>query len=306
MNSEVDISEVVSMKHYGMFCEVTLTSWSCSARARGVAEAAAIQAGADKAAFAARKNLLVGADSKLKLVRSKQQAMRNVHTRMTVPWGRVSADAVQRKTGRRVVPMALWQEYYTAMNRAQAIVELAVDDFVNSYPTLVRAAQAQLGTAYDVTEYPPAARIREYFTCGHTTEPIPDGSDFVGLPPTAIERLVAQHNDALNDCMAKAQESVWARVREEVSHINDRTADEETMKNTRNSLVENARTTFELCCAMATGSRLQHAANTLAQQLCEYPTEQLKQSEGLRKKIHTMTSELLAAGLLQNPGEEPQ
>lgn len=90
------------------------------------------------------KNLFAGTD-KLEKVQSIAGKIRNWHLMQTLPWS---------DTGTRLLPMGNFFQYKQELSTMQNEFDVAVQDFIAAYPTLISAAAFQIGALFNRDDYP--------------------------------------------------------------------------------------------------------------------------------------------------------
>lgn len=211
------------------------TAWSGRVKDPAAAQAAARALGITTSALSTSKNLMDGADTKLRAVTSAQEAGRQDHARLTLPW---TADAGAR--GPRMLPTAKVLDYLKAMGAAKSAYQTALADFIASYPADAAKAQGRINLVGDPLRlYPPADKIAGYFDLNVDLTPIPASAQFKGLPEgfadeikNALERRIRTR---LDGAMAEA----FSRAHAAVRNLGERlSASEPTFKS---AAVENVR-----------------------------------------------------------------
>jgi hypothetical protein len=114
------------------------------------------------------KRLLPGA-KELEAVGTVSSTMRKYFYENTLPW---------LSDGSRIISGKHHMEFSKEMRNLVAEFDKATRDFCAAYPALQAAAQKQLGSLYQVAEYPNPAEIREKFKAEFSFLPLPDVKDF--------------------------------------------------------------------------------------------------------------------------------
>jgi hypothetical protein len=152
-----ELMEDLDIRNYGTLVSLNTLRWHAKVRDHRAADAAA----ADKAAFEARKRLLVGADEKLKRVHTAIDAARTEHYKMTLPWSTVGVNDHGKRSGPRLLPNTLFFDYTQKMAKYKQEMDDALDEFVTAYPKLIAIAQQKLGTSFDRSQYPAPSLIKQ-------------------------------------------------------------------------------------------------------------------------------------------------
>lgn len=170
------------------------------------------------------KNMLAGADGRLKDVKGAFNAVRQAHYQITLPW--VSDPHALRQTGPRLLPHLLFDRYLLEMGKRKRAATDLLDTFIAEYPGLVQQARGNLGTLADAT-YPDELEVRAAFRISTDFLPIPSGDQFGHLPGHLLERLSKGLHAKQERMIASAQSAMWQAVRERVEHLTGRLSDAE-------------------------------------------------------------------------------
>lgn len=198
------------LRESAMIVSYHTTSWTAQAKDYAASLAAANAAGADAKAYSSYKNLMHGADTRLKAVRAVQAGVRAHHLRLTLPWGTTDADR-----GLRMLPVVNWQDYIKAIGKGQKEFKQTLQDFIDNYDADVAIAQAKLNIPNPPPGlYPRRDQLATMFSMHADFSPIPDGADFKGLPDLAKERLEQAYESKLVVKLGQALSACYDRVLE--------------------------------------------------------------------------------------------
>jgi hypothetical protein len=197
--SDINLNEIV--RNHAMLVSLHIRASSFEIKDREAAAAAAQASGAaSSAAYYAKKNLLFGADTRLKKVISVGSALRQTHNDLTMPWD----------TGRspyRMLPSLNFNAYVTAVAKAKKLYDEALDDFVEHYLTDCIKARRALNIDNDpavLRMYPPASTIRDKFGIENIFEPIAEGAKFKNIPKSAAQALSQAFENQVSSRFAKS------------------------------------------------------------------------------------------------------
>jgi uncharacterized protein YdbL (DUF1318 family) len=213
-----ELMEEIDVRNFGTLVSLTNRRWHAKIKDRKAAKDAADTAGATAETFEARKRLLVGADAKLKAVHKIIDAARTEHYGMTLPWSTVGINDIGKRAGPRLLANKSLFDYSQKMGAYKAEMDSALDDFVDSYPTLIAIAQQKMGTAFNQSDYPHPDTIREHFALEFDFEPIPSGGDFQGLQDAQVEKLSSALQRKTRKRLENAMQDAWSRLYETVQH----------------------------------------------------------------------------------------
>lgn len=233
--SELRSTINASVREVALLADVTIAVWSGERTDASIMEEAKRNAGATGNVGRAIKNLMAGADTRLKECRSAFSAMRQTHYSLTLPY--VSDPNAQRLRGPRLLPNALFMPYLDAMGAKRREANAALDKFCDGYDEDKAAAQANLGTLAD-SVYPTVEQVRSLFRAEFEFSPIPAGADFVNLPDVILKKLSGTLADRQAAALASAMRGMWETARERVEHLAAVMADPD--KTFKESTVEQA------------------------------------------------------------------
>lgn len=213
-----EMMEELDIRNYGTLVSLNTLRWHAKVRDHKAAEDAAAQTGADKAAFEARKRLLVGADEKLKRVHTAIDAARTEHYKMTLPWSTIGVNDHGKRSGPRLLPNTLFFDYTQKMAKYKNDMDDALDEFVTAYPSLIAIAQQKLGGSFDRSQYPPPSTIRQHFGLSFDFLPIPTGADFDNVSLQQSEKLAMAVNKKTKQMLENAMQDAWVRLKDDMEH----------------------------------------------------------------------------------------
>lgn len=213
-----DLMESIDIRNFGTLVSLTNRRWHAKIKDRKAAKDAAIASNADGEAYEARKRLLVGADEKLKAVHKHIDAARQDHYAMTLPWSTVGVNDIGKRAGPRLLPNTRFFDYVQTMGEHKAVMEAALEEFVDAYPTLIAIAQQKLGKAFNQADYPRPEVIKDHFSLEFDFDPIPTGGDYQGLQDAQVEKLAESLQKKTRQKLENALADAWQRVYDDVSH----------------------------------------------------------------------------------------
>lgn len=205
-----------SVREVALLADVAISVWSGERTDKRIMDEAKKQAGATGNVGRAIKNLMAGADTKLKEAHSAFAGMRATHYSLTLPY--VSDPHAQRQRGPRLLPNALFMPYLEAMGGKKRVAMAAVDALCASYEEDKERARANLGDLAD-SDYPTVEEIRSLFRAEFSFEPIPQGADFVNLPEFALKRLSSTLTERQATAVASAMRGMWEVARDRIEHL---------------------------------------------------------------------------------------
>lgn len=288
-----DFAEAADMRNFATLVTLNTSRWHAKVKDRVASQSAATTAGADKNAFETRKNLLVGVDSTLKKVHRAIDDARAKHYEMTVPFTTTSIDDTGRRTGGRLLPNTLFDEYITIMAQHQKAMREALNEFIPQYPQLIQEAQAKLGDRFVPSEYPNPSSIRTKFNLSFDFSPIPAGDDFKGLAATQLDALAKKLNRSLEQQIENAMQDLWARIHEAVSRMAERLGSPD--KTFHNTLVQNVRDVARLAGHLNVigDPKVEEVRKLIEVHLCQHEPKDLREKPMLRQQTAAFALDIL-------------
>ena len=247
------------IKGRGLLASLTIRQWTASRLDKQGSKAAAQAAGAKETRGNYHKRLID--PDLLKPVQKAARAARDYHERMTVPWS---------YAGVGMLPGVSVMEYDLEMQRLEAAFYAEVDKLVAAYPSAVAAAAMDLGSYFDVTEYPTQGQVRAKFSMQSHLSTLPDHAvdDFrVDIPLSVKDKIRSSVLSEYEALTRKCKESLLERVQ----HCRDRvweyhqTAGTDNVSTFRASTVEHVGEAAQLACRanIADNEALRTATDTL-------------------------------------------
>lgn len=280
-----EVAATLDLRNFATLVTLNTARWHAKVKDRQASIDVANANEADAGAFETRKRLLAGADDKLKRIHKAIDAARAKHYEMTLPWTTTGIQDLGRRSGGRLLPNSLFFDYTKAMAEAKAEMVAALDDFVPAYPSLVEQAQKKLGKRFDRTEYPNAESIRQHFDLSFDFQPVPQGSDFKGLPKQQCDALARAIQDKTRTMVENAMQDLWVRLHDAVAHMAERLAHPDKMFH--HTLVSNVRNLAHLLKHLnVTGDpRIEELRQYVEKHLCPHDVEVLRKQPTIRTQV---------------------
>ncbi len=281
--NRADLTQAV--REAALLADVTISMWSAERSDAQLTEELKRQHGATGNVGRFQKNMLAGADGKLKDVHSAFRAVRTLHYGLTLPW--VSDPHAERQRGPRLLPHALFDRYLADLSKQKRVANQLLDDFIDAYPSLVEQARANLGGMADA-KYPSADEVRAAFRVGFDFEPIASGDSFKGLPPHVVDRLAHNLHAKQARMVSEANRAIWETARERVQHIVERLSDSEAKF--KSSTITNVRELVTLLPGWGSCTGAEHVAEIAAdieKMLAGVEAETLRKDARMRADVAT-------------------
>ena len=206
----------------------------------------------------------------------------------TAPWG---------DNGERIIKASAYDRFTKEMREIKDNFDVAVEDFLKIYPTLVDQAPALLGDLFDANLYPSVEDCRDLFSCEIEVRPVPEGDDFrVEMSAIDKQKIVKQienkNNERLeqvtSDCF-KRTHAVLERMINRLDNYNPEPNKDkgEKRNNFHDSLVENVRDLVDILPGLnvANDPRLDDLVTKMGTRLVETNADQLKQDTAKRSEV---------------------
>ena len=223
----------MSITSSSLLVEMNINVWTANKLDRTETDKVTADNAAVKNAAKVHKNLMAGTALR-KNIADFASGCRTLHLTKTLPW----ADR-----GARLLPMTLFFDYKTEVNKLQAQFDTMVDEFVQQYPALVQTAQNYLGGLFDPRDYPSADVVRSKFGFKITFSPVPEAGDFrVDVPAEELRELSQQYEASFTERMGDAMKEPWQRLHKLLSEMSTKLTEREgeVKRIYHDSLVENA------------------------------------------------------------------
>jgi hypothetical protein len=230
-----------ALQETALLASVTISVWSATVTDRKLLETLKHQHNAKGDVGRLIKNIYAGADEPLKQTISAYNAVRQRHYELTMPW--VSNPNADRKTGPRLLPHPLFERYLQEIGQLIITAQNQLEEFLPKLPAMEQVARSNLGSMADLV-YPTIDEVRSRFSVWQDFEPIPDGHSFKGLPDKYLDRLGKMLDRRQQRRIDAATASMWDQVKERVSHLVNRLADEDNTF--KEASVRNVRELVEL------------------------------------------------------------
>lgn len=223
-----------SIASSAMFAELSIGNWTARKLDRKATKETTTANGASDDAGAFHKKLLSCPELEA-IQKHIANTRQNIHYRLTMPWSDL---------GVRLLPTAMFAEYYKEITAAETEFHRLVDAFLQAYTWAQAQAQARLGNLFSSDDYPSVEIVAAKFRFRHSQTPIPDAGDFrLDIGNEAQDALRKQYADFYAQQLNNAMGDVWQRTYDALQKMSERLdyADADNKKIFRDSLVDNVR-----------------------------------------------------------------
>ena len=277
-----EIAATLDLRNFATLVTLNTKRWHAKVKDRKASQDIANANNADAAAFETRKLLLAGADKELKKIHKEIDEARAEFYSLTLPWTTVGMNEVARRTGPRAMPNTSFFDFVEKMGVRKRNVETALDAFEPLYPSLIEQAKKQLGDRFDITEYPNAESIRSHFDLSFDFHPIPEGSDFKGLPAAQCQALADALQNKTKVMLENAMQDLWSRIHEAVGRMAERLSHPDKLFHY--TLVDNVRSVAHQLkhLNVTNDKRVEELRQYIDKHLCQHDVETLRGTPTIR------------------------
>lgn len=275
-----------------MLVEFNASVWTARKLDKGTTdEVISTKSAMAKDAARVNKNLLAGRPE-LDAINQQIGKVRTFVYDNTLPWS---------DSGLRLLPTVNFMTFTAKMGEYEEEFNRMVDDFVQTYPTLITAQAMALGDMFKRDEYPSAQAIAEKFRFRVGYMPVPTAGDFrVDVGNEAQAELKQQLEKLQAERVETAMADVRARLGEHLRRMSDRLAvdvinGEVKTRRFHDSLVSGA---LELCDIVKSlnvvgDTNLEDTRRSLANLLSGVEPDDLRKNMGVRTDVRAQVDQLL-------------
>ena len=275
-----------------MLVEFNASVWTARKLDKGTTdEVISTKSAMAKDAARVNKNLLAGRPE-LDAINQQVGKVRTFVYDNTLPWS---------DSGLRLLPTVNFMTFTAKMGEYEEEFNRMVDDFVQTYPTLITAQAMALGDMFKRDEYPTAQAIAEKFRFRVGYMPVPTAGDFrVDVGNEAQAELKQQLEKLQAERVETAMADVRARLGEHLRRMSDRLAvdvinGEVKTRRFHDSLVSGA---LELCDIVKSlnvvgDTNLEDTRRSLANLLSGVEPDDLRKNMGVRTDVRAQVDQLL-------------
>lgn len=280
-----EIASTLDLRNFATLVTLNTRRWHAKVKDRKASQDIADANDADATAFETRKNLLAGADSKLRKIHKEIDGARADFYLMTLPWTTTSMDDTGRRSGARMMPNTAFFDCISKLGARKAATDKAVDEFVPDYPNMIEEAKKKLGRRFDITDYPNVDSIRSHFDISFDFHPIPVGGDFKGLPEAQCQALADALQGKTKKMLENAMQDLWVRVHENVGRMAERLSHPDKLFHF--TLVENVRSVANQLkhLNVTNDRRIEELRQYIDANLCQHDVEALRTTPTLRMQV---------------------
>lgn len=278
----------MSITSSAMLVEMNLSVWTANKLDKSATETVTSDAGANRNAAKVHKNLMAGTNLR-KEIADHAAGCRTWHIGRTMPW----ADK-----GARLLPTSLFLDYKQEANARRDKFNAMVNEFIQQYPTLVANAQTELGSLFNIHDYPSVDEVRCKFGFRLVFSPVPEAGDFrLDVSAREMEELRNQYEDSFKDRMAEAMREPWDRLHKLLTGMSEKLVEPEGegKKLFHESFVTNAQALCDLLGHMnlTNDPKLEDARKQLEKAMLGTDIVDVRESPAVRADIKSRVDSIL-------------
>lgn len=170
---------------------------------------------------AGRFNKLLIATKHFQAISKIVTQARDFHYKNTLPWG---------DDGYRLLAATNYFEFTTKIDEYKQRFSIAVTDFCDRYPEMIKEAQVSLNELFNESEYPQKSDLMYKFTMNTKFTPVPEAADLrIDLNAEDVKYLRDEIARDVNEKFADAQRDIFNRVVEQLKYMHSRLADKKAI-----------------------------------------------------------------------------
>jgi hypothetical protein len=201
-----------------MLVEMNISVWTAAITDRKATTKVTDDAKATADAGHFKKNLMAGTSVR-KDIADYAALCRTWHNGRTLPWS---------DKGVRLLPTSMFLEYKAEVNARRDHFSAKVDKFVSEYPTLVAAAQHNLGDLFSAGDYPSIEEVTSKFAFKLVFSPVPEAGDFrLTAGDVDMAELREQYESAYEDRIGEAMKTTWGKLHSTLTGMSEKLAEPE-------------------------------------------------------------------------------
>lgn len=208
---------------------------------------------------------------------------RKEHDALTLKWSK----------GVGLLAVAGQEAYTRRVERCRVRWTAAVDVFCGEFASVhIPAAMEMLGSTFNPNDYPPADRVRSFFSFRCNIFPVPDASHFdARLREVYAGQLTTEVDRRVGDAVSE----MWSRLLDPVQKLAARLSDPEAIF--RDSLVGNISEIVEVMPALnlTNDTRINQASQRIKDELAHLDPEKLRKEGAIRARAVTAANSILSS-----------
>lgn len=211
--NHISTDDVASISSAALLVQMSISNWAGRKLDRK-ASAEVSDANAAERGMANVNKKLLGNNEYLKAIQTHVSAARDMHTRMTMPWG---------KTGWQLCPTEQYFKYTETMTRMQNEFYSLVQQFLDNYEQAVEDAHVFLGELMNPDDYPSLEKLSRKFAFNLDEMPLPTSGDFrLDIGNEGLSQLANKYEKFYTTQFETAMNDIWKRTYDALSKMSER------------------------------------------------------------------------------------
>lgn len=211
--NHISTDDVASISSAALLVQMSISNWAGRKLDRR-ASAEVSDANAAERGMANVNKKLLGNNEYLKAIQTHVSAARDMHTRMTMPWG---------KTGWQLCPTEQYFKYTETMTRMQNEFYSLVQQFLDNYEQAVEDAHVFLGELMNPDDYPSLEKLSRKFAFNLDEMPLPTSGDFrLDIGNEGLSQLANKYEKFYTAQFETAMNDIWKRTYDALSKMSER------------------------------------------------------------------------------------
>lgn len=211
--NHISTDDVASISSAALLVQMSISNWAGRKLDRR-ASAEVSDANAAERGMANVNKKLLGNNEYLKAIQTHVSAARDMHTRMTMPWG---------KTGWQLCPTEQYFKYTETMTRMQNEFYSLVQQFLDNYEQAVEDAHVFLGELMNPDDYPSLEKLSRKFAFNLDEMPLPTSGDFrLDIGNEGLSQLANKYEKFYTTQFETAMNDIWKRTYDALSKMSER------------------------------------------------------------------------------------
>jgi hypothetical protein len=211
--NHISTDDVASISSAALLVQMSISNWAGRKLDRK-ASAEVSDANAAERGMANVNKKLLGKNEYLKAIQTHVSAARDMHTRMTMPWG---------KTGWQLCPTEQYFKYTETMTRMQNEFYSLVQQFLDNYEQAVEDAHVFLGELMNPDDYPSLEKLSRKFAFNLDDMPLPTSGDFrLDIGNQGLSQLANKYEKFYITQFETAMNDIWKRTYDALSKMSER------------------------------------------------------------------------------------
>jgi len=192
----------MALQDSGLLVSLKLTQWTARKLDRGTSFEVCDTKHADQGSAAVHKQIIP--KKYLAHIGQLVNQIRNYHYANTLAWSHKGVD---------LLPTRNYLEYMNRMGDLEDKFKKAIEDFLITYPTIIKQVQNNLNDLYDQGDYPTVEQIKKKFNMEIEAVPIPESGDFrVDVGKKELEKLKTKLDANLVAAQVAAEKDLFSRL----------------------------------------------------------------------------------------------